>query len=271
MDRWALVTGATSGMGWEYTCQLAAKGCNVLMVSNQAEALASQPAEVSGRYGVQVVGRYADLAEPSSARELYDWCASQGWEIDLLVCNAGMFFFGELSPALHGKAEAMLQLHVMTTSRLCMLFAEDMKRRRRGHIIVVSSLTASIVAPGITVYSATKAYLKTFSKSLYYELRPYGVGVTTVVPGAIATPLYGMKPSFERVALAVGLIRKPRWLVRRALRGMRCGRSVVRPGALNYLLPLLVGLLPKALETRIWMSLGSLAKQPQHSVEDGER
>lgn len=81
----------------------------------------------------------------------------------------------------------MLQLHVATPTRLMVLFGEAMKQRHRGFIVNMSSMTAQIPAPGITMYSATKAYLKSFSKSMYYEMRPYGVGVTTVLPAAVAT------------------------------------------------------------------------------------
>ena len=102
------------------------------------------------------------------------------------------------------------------------------------------------------MYAATKAYLKSYSKSLYFEMRPYGVGVTTVLPAAVATPLYHMKPQLMRLGVAVELIRTPQWLVRRALRGMLRHRHVVKPGLMNHLVPALVKLLPNRLETKIW-------------------
>ena len=119
----------------------------------------------------------------------------------------------------------------------------------------MSSMTANLPAPGITVYAATKAYLKSFSQSMYFELAPYGVGVTTVLPAAVATPLYQMKPRMMKLGVAVGLIRTPQWLVKRALRGMLCRRRVVKPGVVNYILPLLIKLLPNGLEQKIWNKL----------------
>lgn len=113
-------------------------------------------------------------------------------------------------------------------------------------------MTAQIPAPGITMYSATKAYLKSFSKSIYFEMRPYGVGVTTVLPAAVATPLYRMKPRMMKLGIAVGLIRTPQWLVRRALRGMLHRCRVVKPGTMNYIVPMLIKLLPNGLELKIW-------------------
>jgi hypothetical protein len=116
----------------------------------------------------------------------------------------------------------------------------------------MSSMVAKLPAPGITVYSATKAYLKSFSKSLFFEMRPYGVGVTTVCPAAIATPLYKLKPSLLRLGVKIGLIGRPEWLVKRALRGMFHKRRVVKPGLMNYYLPPMVNALPKWLVARLW-------------------
>ena len=248
----ALVTGGTSGMGWEYCQQLAARGCNVLMVSNQREELTTLPKELSERYGVKAWGLYIDLAADSAADSVWSHCREQQLEIDILINNAGMFFFHELDATTHDKALAMLRLHIMTPTRLAMLFGEAMKARRRGHIVNMSSMTAQLPTPGTTVYSATKAYLKSFSKSLYFEMRPYGVGVTTVLPAAVATPLYRLKPGLVKLGVTVGLIRTPNWLVRRALRGMLRRRHVVKPGLMNYLLPILIKLLPNWLETKIW-------------------
>ncbi len=248
----ALVTGGTSGMGWEYCQQLAAKGCNILMVSNQQEQLEKLPKELTEKYGVKSWGLYMDLAKETAAREVWDYCQEQKIEIDILINNAGMFFFHELDPETQGKAITMLQLHIMTPTRLVMLFGEAMKERRRGYIIHVSSLAAKLPVPGITFYSATKAYLKSFSKSMYFEFRNYNVGCTTVLPGAIATPLYGLKPSLMKLGVNVGVISTPKWLVKKAIRGMLRKRHYVKPGAMNYYLPVLIKLLPNWLEMKIW-------------------
>ena len=140
----------------------------------------------------------------------------------------------------------------MTPTKLVMLFGEAMKQRRKGYILNMSSLAAMLPTPGITFYSATKAYLKNFSKSMYFEMRPYNVGVTTVCPGAVATPLYRLKPSLMKLGVNIGVITPPKRLVRWAIRGMLHKRHVVKPGAMNYYLPVLIGLLPNWLEMKIW-------------------
>lgn len=248
----ALVTGGTSGMGWEYCQQLAALGCNVLMVSNQQQLLDTLPNKLADKYGVHSWGLYIDLAQEQAADNVWNWCRQQQLDIDILVNNAGMFFFSELTPETHDKALTMLTLHTTTPTRLTLLFGEAMKQRRRGYIVNMSSMAAKLPTPGITLYAATKAYLKSFSKSIYFEMRPYGVGVTTVLPAAIATPLYNLKPNLMKLGVSIGIIHTPQWLVRRALRGMLRKRHVVKPGLMNYYLPILIKLLPNWLELKIW-------------------
>ena len=139
-----------------------------------------------------------------------------------------------------------------TVVSLCTLFGARMKERGQGYILNVSSMTAWIPAPGITMYAATKAFLKSFGKSLSHELRPYGVTVTTVFPSAVDTPLYPLSDGLRRAGRRLGVIWTPRRLVKRALRGLFHRRRLVRPGILNYLVPALVWLLPNRLIDRIW-------------------
>ena len=239
-------------MGLELARQLAAKGFDLLLVSNQEEELARVSEELSTTYGVHVLGRFQDLAAESAADELFSFCQEQGLEVEVLINNAGMFFFEELTAENEARALAMMRLHTFTPTRMCILFGEVMKRRGHGYILNMSSMAAKLPCPGITVYSATKAYLKSFSKSLYFEMRPYGVGVTTVCPAAIATPLYKLKPSLLKLGVSIGLIGTPRWLVRRALKRMFKKRRVVKPGLMNYYLPPLIAILPKWLVARLW-------------------
>ena len=248
---WALVTGGSSGMGLEYARQLAEIGCNLLLVSNQKEEL-EQAVSALKTDEIQVLPHYQNLATETAADELLAFCQSENLPIDILINNAGMFFFEELTTENEAKALTMMRLHVFTPTRLCVLFGEEMKKRGYGYIINMSSMAAKLPCPGITVYSASKAYLKSFSKSLYFEMRPYGVGVTTVCPAAIATPLYKLKPSLLKLGVKVGLIGTPQWLVRKALKGIMRKKRVVKPGLMNRYLPPLIAILPHRLVNKIW-------------------
>ena len=146
----------------------------------------------------------------------------------------------------------MLNLHITTVTRACILFGDAMKKRGSGYMLNMSSMAAKLPTPGITIYSATKAYLKSFGKSFSFEMKPYGVGVTTVCPAAIATPLYRLSEKWMKVGVRTGLIRTPKWLVRRALRAMFRGRRVISPAFMNVWLPFLISILPAPIETALW-------------------
>lgn len=249
---WALITGGSSGMGLEYARQLAKRGYDLVLVSNRQEELEQASEELSKVYPVRVATRFQDLSAETAADELMAFCQEQSIEVEILINNAGMFFFEELTTENEVKALTMMRLHTFTPTRMCILFGEAMKRCGHGYILNMSSMAAKLPCPGIAVYSATKAYLKSFGKSLFFEMRPYGVGVTTVCPAAIATPLYKLKPSLLKLGVNVGLIGTPQWLVRRALRGMFHKRRVVKPGLMNYYLPPLIAILPKWLVGRLW-------------------
>lgn len=244
----ALITGGSSGMGLEFARQLAAKGYDLVLVSNRQEELDAARESLNAN----VVTHFQDLAKADAADELLAWCTKEGILPDIVINNAGMFFFKELEAADMDRVQAMVNLHVVTVTRICLLFGNAMKKRGSGRILNMASMAARIPAPGITVYSATKAYLRSFGRSLSYELKPYGVTVTTVCPAAIATPLYRLSEKWLNFGVKIRLIHTPRWLVKRALRGMFHGRRVVSPSAMNIWLPALIALLPGFIISALW-------------------
>lgn len=248
----ALITGGSSGMGLEFARQLAAKGYDLILVSNREEALAEAAGTLRNAFPVQVETHFQDLAQPDAADRLLAWCQQKGILLDVLVNDAGMFFFKELQAEDLDRVQAMVNLHVVTVTRACILFGDAMKKRGSGYILNISSMAARLPVPGITVYSATKAYLRSFGRSFSYELRPYGVGMTTVCPAAIATPLYRLGEKQMRFGVRIGMIRTPQWLVRRALRAMFRHRRVISPAGMNIWLPALIACLPGPLIARLW-------------------
>lgn len=248
----ALITGGSSGMGLEFARQLAAKGYDLILVSNREDELEQASRQLGEEYPVKVTTHFQDLATTTAADELFEWCPETP---DVIINDAGIFFFKELEAEDLPRVQAMINLHVVTVTRICILFGAAMKRRGSGRILNISSMTARIPAPGVTIYSATKAYLKSFGRSLSYEFKPYGVSVTTVCPAAIATPLYRLSEKQMKMGLAIGLIRTPQWLVRRALRALFRGRRVISPAFMNVWLPALIALLPGPIIQRLWKKL----------------
>ena len=246
----ALVTGGSSGIGLEYARQLAALGCRLVLVSNREDELAQAASNLKA---TAVTTVFMDLAQEGCAGRLLETCDNLGLTIDILVNNAGMFFMKYLDDEVLPRARAMMELHVKTVTELCILFGNRMKSRGRGYILNMSSMAARIPAPGIAIYSASKAYLKIFGKGFSSEMRPFGVYVTTVCPAAIDTGLYNISDRLRRIGRRIGLIRSKESLVRRALRALFRGRRTVSPGLTNVLLPPVIAILPSRLVDRLGM------------------
>ena len=249
----ALVTGGSSGMGLEYARELLERGCGVLLVSNREEELNEVKETLSAKYpdGPSVLILCRDLALNGAAKDICDWCDEQGLSIDILVNNAGMFFMHYLHPEDLPLIRTMIGVHVDAVTELSVLFGNKMKERGGGYILNVSSMTARIPAPGIAIYSATKTYLKSFGRSFSYEMRPYGVFVTTVCPAAVDTPLYPISDRLRRILKKLGIIKSTRYIVRRALKALFRGRRVISPTLMNGIVPALVAMMPSRLIDRL--------------------
>ena len=240
----ALITGGSSGIGLEYSREFASRGYALALVSNREGELVDAKQSLEREFGVPVHTLCTDLAATDGAEKTLAWCDSLGLQVEVLVNNAGMFFMEYLGRENLEKADTMMGLHVCTPTKMCILFGSRMKERGKGYILIMSSMTARIPAPGIAVYSASKAYLKSFGRSISYEMRPFGINVTTVCPAAVDTGLYPISPALRRTLRSIGIIRSPRWLVRRAVRALFRGRRTISPGITNAIVPALVAILP---------------------------
>lgn len=241
---YALITGASSGIGLEYARQLARVGYNIILVSNRDEENRLAAEHIASEYGVRALPLYADLADADAARELYERVEAMGAEVSVLINNAGMLLFSTLSRTAPEAMERIIALHCTTPTLLCRLFAEDMARRGDGYILLMSSITAWTPFPTISHYAATKAYLRSFAQSLWYELRGRGVSVTVVFPSAVDTPFYNLDSGQRRLLRRVGLMLSAEAVARKALGAMFSGKRRCLPGimtkieaAICYLLP----------------------------------
>ncbi len=232
----ALVTGASSGIGLEYAKHLACDyHTDLLLVSNQEKELCDVANFLSETYGVKAIAHYADLSKSDAAEDLYQYCQENTLQVDILINNAGVFFFNPYVETSMKRIDLMLNLHMMTVAKLCRLFGEDMCRRGNGYILNMSSMSAWMAMPGIQTYNATKAFIYNFSKSLWYEFKPKGVGVTVMTPGAVDTELFGLAPSLRKLAVNLTVSIPPKKLVKRALRKMFKKKKSDMPGFINHL------------------------------------
>ena len=248
----SLVTGASSGIGLQYATQLARDyHTDLLLVSNQEDELRKVAEDLEAQYKVRAIPHYADLSKQDAAEDLYDYCHANNLVVDILINDAGVFFFNPYCETSMKRISLMLNLHMITVSKLCRLFGEDMiarqltdeeqaqticgKPRRKGYILNMSSMSAWMAMPGIQTYNATKAFIYNFSKSLWYELKPKGVNITVMTPGAVDTALFGLAPNLRRLAVNLRVSIPPEKLVKRALRSMFRGKKADMPGVINHL------------------------------------
>ena len=241
----ALVTGASSGIGLALAKGLAERRYNLLIVSN-VEDIHAAAAELRTLYpAVEVLSVVMDLSRQSSARELYEYTRAHGIEVEVLVNNAGVYHDRDILDDSEAFTELIMNLHMHTPAMLCYLFGKEMRARKHGYILNVCSVTSKIVAQRLGTYASTKSFLAAFTRSLHIELKPYGVYVTNVSPGAVDTGLYNIKPVFTRLGKCLGIIASPEMLARRALRALFHGRSKVTvPALFWHLLTFVILLIP---------------------------
>lgn len=240
---YALVTGASSGIGYQYARVMAEKQYNLIIVSNE-QAIEEKAEILRKDFPVEVVALVRDLGKPDAAKELYDFCQSKGLVVEVLINNAGVYHDRDFLDDSEAFNELILNLHVNTPAMLMYYFSKDMVARHKGYILNMSSITSNIAVQRLATYSATKAFLKNFSRSTHIELYHKGVYVTAVRPGAVNTGLYNISNVATKIGLCIGYITTPERLAKRGVRAMFNKRAQVTPGFLNHVLLFLVALLP---------------------------
>jgi short-subunit dehydrogenase len=170
-----------------------------------------------------------DLATATAARELYAWSVAEGYIFDVVINNAGMFSFCDILNTPVERLERIILLHDLTLTTMCRLYGEDMIKRGKGRLLNMSSYSIWMPFPGLASYSASKAYVKSFTEAFAKELRGTGVTATAICPAGIATDLYGLSKKLQRFGVKIGVLMTPKSCARRGLKAMFKGRKVVVP------------------------------------------
>jgi len=188
MKEYILITGASSGIGYELAQQLAAKKYNLILVARSVGKLKEMQKELASEFGIEVQYFEKDLSKPELAKELFDDVKAQKFVVSHLVNNAGFGGYGNfLETSLEHELD-MINLNVSSLVLLTKLFAQDMAIRKSGRIMNVASLLSFLPFPYYAVYSATKSFVLAFSETIAAELEGSGVVVTALCPGPVDTP-----------------------------------------------------------------------------------
>ena len=224
--------------------QLAARGYHILRVNNDAVGKEKVSDEIRIQYPVEVQSMTLDLTLISSVNEIIALIDESEILVEVLICNAGMLVFGGLTNTTNVSLEKIIELHCLIPTLLCRELAMRMRKTGQGYILIMSSATAWMPYPTIAAYSATKSYLKTFGRALYYEMRHQGIRVTVVYPGAIDTAFYSLDHQMRQRLLWWKIMLSPTEVARKGLHALFSGHHRCIPGIFTkicvgicYLLP----------------------------------
>ena len=230
----ALVTGASSGIGAWLARVLAEEGAHLVITARRKDRLEALAEEIRGKHGVEVRVEDADLADPAAAESLFARTEGAGLAIDVLVNNAGLGAYQRFVDVSWEKHQQLLQVNVVSLTRLTHLFLPAMLQRRHGWIMNVASIGAFVPTPFFAVYTASKAFVRDMTEALDYELQRSGVRACVVCPGGTATEFLDaadqkLKGGGERYLMSAETC------ARIAVKKMLRGRRTIITGFLNAL------------------------------------
>jgi len=255
---YALVTGASMGLGKVFAEALAARKHNVILVARGAERLSSVAKQLSGDHGIKAEIIAADLSKPHAATQLADEIQRRGISVDLLVNNAGFGLQGEFRKLALDDQLNMIALHNSAVVELSYLLLPSMIENRKGGIINVSSMAGMQAAPYATLYSATKSFLTTFSIALEREVWRHGIKVVTLCPGKIRKERVEADP--KKVP---GGEQSPQEVVADALKLLDAGGGLLIPGFVNKFANFAQRFFPRRLVAK---GIGKISKPKQTST-----
>ena len=239
---WAVITGASSGIGREIALCLAESGLNLVLVARRRDVLEHLATDLTARYGIEARVIDVDLVEEKAADVINAGVSSL--DVGLLVAAAG---FGTSGPFLNANLEqeiAMLHVNCRALLSMTLSFGRRFASRGRGGIILMSSIVGFQGVPNSAHYAATKAYVQSLAEALHVELAPRGVDVLASAPGPVHSGFA------ERAGMQMGMALKPRDIAQPTLNALG-GGSTVLPGFLSKLIPYSLAMVPPWAQVRI--------------------
>lgn len=250
-NRTALVTGASAGLGSVFAERLAARGvAHIVLVARRLDRLEELAARLEAAHGTTVDPVALDLSRPDAGERLMAELATREIAIDILVNNAGFGLRGAFLELSLERQLAMIDLNTRLASELCHRLGRSMVERGFGAVLNVASTAAFQPGPFMAVYYASKAYLLSFSQALHEELKPKGVRVTALCPGATRTEFADVA-DMHGTRLFEWFAAPPAPVVEAGLNALERGRAVVVPGLSNRLMAASVRFTPGWLTRRI--------------------
>lgn len=244
-DKYAVITGASSGIGYEMAKLFAKEGKNIVVIARSQDRLEKLRAEIESKRGTKVIVVIKDLSKPSAPQEIFSELQKEHIEVDVLVNNAGYGVYGMFSHTNLEQELEMIQVNVTSLTALTKLFLRAMLENKYGRILNVGSTGSFIPVPIESVYGGSKAFVLSFSEAIANELKGTGVSVTCLCPGLTDTGFY------KRAVGKDPRSNQRRWMMDAAevakvgYEALEKGKSIILPGFINKSIPIWVRALPR--------------------------
>ena len=255
--KWALVTGASAGIGVALAQELAAGGTHLVLTARRKERLEELARTLSANHNVKTEVFAADLADPSAPEKIFAFTKEKRIEIDLLINNAGFGHYGEFPSVEKQRLLNMVQVNCNAVVHLTRLYLPEMVARRRGDILILASTASFQAVPYISTYAATKAFDLLFAEGLAEEMKPYGIRVCALCPGSTESEFHEVagQQKFRKKAETAEKV------ARTGLQALAAGKSYVISGLGNYLGTHGERLVPRRFVTKIAAGMFKPAKE----------
>jgi short-subunit dehydrogenase len=231
--KWALISGASAGIGFEFAKLLAAGGANLVLTARRVDRLQRLASNLSTQHHVQVEVFSADLARPEAPVEIHKFTSAKNIEVELLINNAGFGAFGYAYEIPVEKMLEMIQVNCSAVVHLTRLYLPAMVARKHGDVLIVASLAAFQAVPFNSAYAATKAFDLLFAEGVAEEVRDFGVRVCALCPGSTNTEFQQVAEQPDRVFRSAETAEK---VARVGLEALAAGKSYVISGFMNKLM-----------------------------------
>jgi uncharacterized protein len=251
MNKTVLITGASSGIGLNFSHKFAGSGHDVILVARSEEKLLALSHEIMNKYGVKAHVFISDLSKPLASKKLYGEIKAQGIRVDILINNAGFGLFGEFEETELSKELDMIQVNITALTELSKYFGKEMVSWKNGRILNVASTAAFQPGPLMAVYYATKAYVLSFSEALANEWAKHGVKVTALCPGATETGFSDAAELQSSKLFQSGVMSVEDVVEEGYKQMMTKDKVVIVPGMKNRILTQAIRFIPRKMVTNI--------------------
>jgi short-subunit dehydrogenase len=249
---YALITGASKGIGKEIASQLAFKGYDVLVIARNSYELQMVKEELEKKYAIQADYLVSDLSEAGSVDRIVVWVEEKQIDLRILVNNAGLGLVGQFESYTFEENQKMMHVNMTSLVEMCQKFFPFLVGKGKTHVLNIASATAYQAVPNMSLYAGTKVFVLNFSRGLHHEWKPKGVIVTAVSPGATTTNFNDRAnlPSKARKA-AEKITMTPESVAKLAVDGMFAGKIEVITGFVNKLAAFIAWVTPKSISEKI--------------------